>query len=164
MDPKNIDTVNLTVTGAKADEPNVLVKDDVIIIVTQAFGPGGESLVGSSDVTFDGYPAVTLKVRVEGREALVHLSPFHGDRRKVCEMEIADGTKCELLCPVSGTPLDDVDLVGEAGASYHAIYLTPRLSEGEMVVVSDVWGDYHSRIVDNFELISEWSVRDSDDE
>ena len=163
MDPKNIDTENLTVTGAKADDPSVLVKDDVIIIVTQAFGPNGESLVGISDVTFDGYPAVTLKVRVEEREALVHLSPFHGDRRKVCEMEIAEGTKCELLCPASGTPLDTVEHVTKTDADYHAIYLTTRLNKGEMVVVSDIWGDYHSRIVDDYELISEWSVRDSDE-
>ena len=27
-----------------------------------------------------------------------------------------------------------------------------------MVAVSDVWGDYHSRIVDNFELISFWAT------
>jgi len=164
MDPKNIDTVNLTVTGVQADEPNVLFKGDVLIIVTQAFGPNGESLVGVSDVMFDGYPAVTVKVRVEDREALVHLSPFHGDRRKICDMEIPEGTKCELLCPVSNEPLDIVEHVEETGADYYAIYLTPRLSEGEMVVVSDIWGDYHSRIVDDFELISEWAVEEEEEE
>jgi hypothetical protein len=27
------------------------------------------------------------------------------------------------------------------------------------VMVSDVWGHYHSRIIDDFELISAWAAR-----
>jgi hypothetical protein len=29
-----------------------------------------------------------------------------------------------------------------------------------MVMISDVWGHYHSRIIDDFELISAWAARD----
>jgi hypothetical protein len=32
------------------------------------------------------------------------------------------------------------------------------LSQGSMVMISNVWGHYHSRIVDNFELISAWAA------
>jgi hypothetical protein len=28
-----------------------------------------------------------------------------------------------------------------------------------MVMVSDVWGHHHSRIIDDFELISAWAAR-----
>ena len=28
-----------------------------------------------------------------------------------------------------------------------------------MVMVSDLWGHYHSRIIDDFELISAWAAR-----
>jgi hypothetical protein len=28
-----------------------------------------------------------------------------------------------------------------------------------MVMVSDIWGHYHSRIIDDFELISAWASR-----
>jgi hypothetical protein len=28
-----------------------------------------------------------------------------------------------------------------------------------MVMVSDIWGHYHSRIIDDFELISAWAAR-----
>jgi hypothetical protein len=31
-----------------------------------------------------------------------------------------------------------------------------------MVMVSDVWGHYHSRIVDDFELISAWAANHND--
>lgn len=158
MDP--IDRENLRITGRHraVTDPHVAVQDDVTVVVTQAFGPKGDNLVGISGVEFDGYPAITIKIRVGEREGYVHLSPLHGDGRKATMMEVPHGTRCELLCPVSGQQLD---LVGEvedgSGAKYYAIYLTRQLSQGSMVMISDIWGHYHSRIVDEFELISAWA-------
>jgi hypothetical protein len=159
MDP--VDRRNLQITGKhRAVGAHVTVENDVLVIVTQAFGPRGDNLVGISEVAFDGYPAVTVGLRAGDREGLVHLSPIHGDGRKSKPFEIEPGTRCELFCPVSKQPLD---LVGEvedgSGARYYAIYLTPQLSRGSMVMVSDVWGHYHSRIIDDFELISSWAAR-----
>jgi hypothetical protein len=167
-----VDRRNLRITGQhKAiEEPSVAVRDgagedtgDVVIVVTQAYGPRGDNLVGISDVTFDGHPAVTLGVRGAGREGLVHLSPIHGDSRKTGLVDLPVGTVCELYCPVSGQPLDLVgDVDDGTGAQYYAIYLTPQLSRGSMVMVSNIWGHYHSRIVDNFELISAWASSHDD--
>jgi hypothetical protein len=159
-----VDRRNLRITGrhAAVTVPSVDIQDatsDVVIVVTQAYGPRGDNLVGISDVTFDGNPAVTIKVRAGDREGLLHLSPIHGDSRKVGLIDIPLGTRCELFCPVSGQPLDAVgDVEDGSGARYYAIYLTPQLSHGSMVMVSDVWGHYHSRIVDDFEVISEWAA------
>jgi len=159
VDP--VDRRNLTITGRHRviTGSHLAVQNDVVVIVTQAFGPRGDNLVGISGVEFDGHPAVTIKVRAAGCEGLVHLSPIHGDSRKQGLVDIPAGTRCELLCPVSNAPLD---LVGEvedgSGARYFAIYLTPQLSRGSMVMVSDVWGHYHSRIIDDFELISAWAA------
>jgi hypothetical protein len=159
VDP--VDRRNLTITGRHriVTDAHVAVENDVQVVVTQAFGPRGDNLVGISDVTFEGHPAVTVGVRANGKEGLVHLSPIHGDARKQGFSDIAPGTRCELFCPVSKQPLD---LVGEvedgSGARYYAIYLTPQLSRGSMVMVSDVWGHYHSRIIDDFELISAWAA------
>jgi hypothetical protein len=159
VDP--VDRTNLRITGRhKAVTGHVTVENDVLVIVTQAFGPRGDNLVGIAGVEFDGHPAVTLGIRAGDREGLVHLSPIHGDGRKSKPFEIENGTKCELFCPVSKQPLD---LVGEvedgSGARYFAIYLTPQLSRGSMVMISDLWGHYHSRIIDDFELISAWAAR-----
>lgn len=159
MDP--VDRPNLQITGRHKAITGaaVTVENDVLVIVTQAFGPRGDNLVGISDVQFDGHPAVTIGLRANGREGLVHLSPIHGDGRKTKPFEIEAGTRVELFCPVSKQPLD---LVGEvedgSGARYYAIYLTPQLSRGSMVMVSDLWGHYHSRIIDDFELISAWAA------
>ena len=78
MDP--VDRRNLTVTGKHraVTGSHLAVEGDVVVIVTQAFGPRGDNLVGISDVEFDGHPAVTIKIRANGREGLVHLSPIHG--------------------------------------------------------------------------------------
>ncbi|MBR56973.1 MAG: hypothetical protein CMH54_02825 [Myxococcales bacterium] len=164
MPTKHIDSGNLSVTDAnkfKQSDTGVDLLKDVVIVITQAFGPMGDNLVGISDVTFNGFPAVTVRVRADGQEGLVHLSPFHGDRRKKGLTDIPRGTNCEILCPVSGEPLDRVGSVGDgSGADYFAIYLTPKLSEGELVMVSNVWDHYNSRIVDNFDIVSQWAAVD----
>ncbi|HEX3763400.1 MAG TPA: hypothetical protein VHW23_32115 [Kofleriaceae bacterium] len=159
MDP--VDRRNLTITGRhRAVTGHVTVEDDVLVIVTQAFGPRGDNLVGISEVQFDGHPAVTIGIRALGKEGQVHLSPIHGDGRKTKPFDIPAGTQCELFCPVSRQPLDLVgDVDDGSGARYYAIYLTPQLSQGSMVMVSDLWGHYHSRIIDDFELISAWASR-----
>ncbi len=136
---------------------NLQVKDDVTIVVTQAYGPAGDNLVGLSDVEFDGHPAVAVKVDAAGQSGIVYLSPIHGDARKSGLQGIPAGTVCALSCPVSGRPLDRVGSVEGGQGEYFAIYLTEKLSEGEMVAISNVWDDFHSRIVDNFELISAWA-------
>lgn len=131
----------------------------VQIIVNRLFGPAGDDLVGLKDVTFDGHPAITVGVRLpDGREGLVHLSPIHGDARKAGMTDIEPGTKCVLFCPVSGKTLDKIDDIDDPhGASYYALYRTDALSKGAMVLLSDVWGHYHSRVIDEFEVIAHYA-------
>ncbi len=164
MSESVIDHQNLQVTGAHKelpDDANLQVEEEeaVKIVITQAYGPDGAQLVGISDVAFDGYPALTLLVRADGREGLVHLSPIHGDDRKAGFTDIPIGSKCELLCPTSEKPLDVIGEIDDSdvGGEYCAIYLTPALSKGSLVMVSNIWGHYHSRIVHDSELISFWA-------
>ncbi len=135
------------------------LSDGVTLVVTQAFGPGGDNLVGFSDVRFNGYPAITVLVRTpEGREGLVHLSPIHGDTRRQGFTDIAPGTRCTLLCPATRRPLERLGAVDDgSGAVYHALYLTPRLSSGHAIAISDIWGHFNSRLVDDEAVISYWA-------
>ncbi len=158
---EHVDVEHLTVKSAASTEGVTI--DDVIVVVNQAYGPAGEKLIGVSDETFDGFPAITLEVKFGDRQGLVHLSPIHGDARKTGMTDIPRGTKCELRSPVSGQALDRVGSIDGSDAHWYAVYLSPRLSDGPAVYVSDTWGHFHSRIVDNNELISHWAaVADGD--
>jgi hypothetical protein len=162
MSEENIDRKRLRVTGRHRAHRDSHVevsenREGVTIVVSQAFGPGGDNLIGLSDVRFDEWPAITLLVEVGDRQGLLHLSPIHGDSRKAGFTDIEPGTRVRLLCPVSRQPLDRVpDVSGDLETSYFAIYLTPQLSMGSIVATSDIWAHPHSRIIDNFELISLW--------
>jgi hypothetical protein len=154
-------TDGLTITGAhkQIERASIVVEDDVKIVIHQAYGPKGDSLVGLDDIRFDGHPAITIGVRAGDRDERVHLSPIHGDARKVGMNGLANGVKCELYCPVSGEPLTYVGAVEDGSeATYHAIYLSEKLSDGQSVMLSNVWGHYHSRVIDDMELISYWAA------
>lgn len=164
MGRESVDVENLQITGVKpSDGPDapLTVRDEVIIVVNQAYGPRGDPLIGLGEVTFDGFPALTLRVRAGERDEMVHLSPIHGDRRKRGMDGLAAGTKCALLCPVSGEPLPTLGRIGPGDAEYCAIYLTPKLDEGSTIFISDTWGHHHSRVVDNNEMISLWVAAES---
>jgi hypothetical protein len=160
MPKQHVDTKNLQLKDIPEQHDSLQpVADAVTLVVTQAFGPGGDNLAGFSDVKFNGYPAITLLLRTpEGREGLVHLSPIHGDPRKSGFTDIAPGTRCTLLCPVTKRPLDKMGPVDDgSGAEYFALYLTPKLSKGHAVAVTDLWDHFHSRIVDDEAVISYWA-------
>ncbi len=164
MSTEPVDRDHLEVTGRHLaiTDQHVAIEDDdvgVTIVVTKAYGPKGDNLVGLTETTFDGFAAITLEIETaDGQRGQVHLSPIHGDDRKLGFTDIEPGSKVKLYCPVSKLPLDHIGEVEDRdyGAHYYAIYLSDRLSEGAMVAVSDVWGHYHSRIIDDFELISHW--------
>jgi hypothetical protein len=162
MSSNHVDRRRLRITGRHRAHRDSHVevrenRDGVTIVVTQAYGPRGDSLIGLSDVRFDDCPALTLLIDADGREGLLHLSPIHGDSRRAGFTDIEPGTRIQLFCPVSRQPLDRVpDVSGDLETVYYAIYLTQELSMGSIVAMSDTWGHPHSRIVDNFELISLW--------
>lgn len=160
MPKHHVDSQNLQAPNIpEQNEGNQPITEKVTLVVTQAFGPCGHNLAGYSDVKFNGHPAVSLLLRTpDGREGIVHLSPIHGDKRKVGFTDIAPGTRCTLLCPVTKRPLDKMGPVDDgSGAEYYALYLTPKLSKGHAVAITDVWDHFHSRIVDDEAVISYWA-------
>ena len=72
MDP--VDRRNLSITGRHkaVTGRHIAVENDVTVILTQAYGPRGDQLVGISDVTFDGHPVFR-----NGRRR-----DLHGQRRR----------------------------------------------------------------------------------
>lgn len=135
-----------------------------VIVVTQAFGPDGESLM--HDHIFSGERGICLKVRQGDVEADVVLSPFFGDPSKVYSAPFKEGGRCELLVSSTGTPLKEIPaLRTDEGGHYYAIYLSPKLEHGEMVAINDIWGNSHSRLLgegDMLDLLADLELRDQD--
>ena len=77
---------------------------------------------------------------------------FHGDPRKQTDLSVAPGTKCQLIRPVSGDPLPRAHCP-TSSLSGHLRSSHEKKSRG-IRGSHDVWGHYHSRVLDNFELLS----------
>jgi hypothetical protein len=153
---------------APTEESHLVLEDaqaheGVQVVVTQIFCPKGHNLVGLSREAFDGHPGISLRVDAEHasggagpRGGEVILSPIHGDREKR-GVTFPDGTKLAIRCPVCETRLPELT---RCSCSEHGrllkLYLTPTLSEAHLVAVCDIWGCPRSRVIDNFEMFSEF--------
>lgn len=132
--------------------------DDVTIVLTQAFCPQGHNLIQPDNASFDGQPGIRLRIAFADQVGEVTLSPIHGDHRK--EIQIArlpaPGVRLSVRCPVCD---EELPLSGECasgdGGRLRMLFLTPRLDEGHAGLICDVWGCPYSKLVDEWELISE---------
>lgn len=143
-----------------ADRPDTasrlqaITEKGYIVVVTRAYGPNGEDLMAYDGPDFEGEPGVKVHVKQGDKEEDVILSPFFGDPSKVSSVDFEVGKRCELTCPESGVPLDEIPgMAADDGGRFYAIYLTPKLEKGELVAVNDVWGNTNSRILSEGELL-----------
>jgi hypothetical protein len=160
MSKQDVDPKHLKVGRQRPSGESQMVKEEagrkVYVVVTQAFCPNGHNLVGLSPAQFDGFPGITLRVEHEGQVAELAVSPIHGDHSK-SGPSFPDGAQLDLRCPACDVQLPR--LTGcrcSDGGSLRALYLTPGLSEAHVVAICDVWGCHRSRVIDNFEILSEY--------
>lgn len=126
-----------------------------VIVVTRAYGPNGEDLMDHEGPKFSGEAGVKLRVKQGDVEEDVVLSPFYGDHSKVSSAPFKEGVPCELYVAGTTTPLDKIPGMETAdGGEYFAIYLTPKLKEGELVAINNIWGNYTSQMLDEGELLA----------
>jgi hypothetical protein len=130
----------------------------VTIVITQAFCPNGHNLVRENDALFDGYPGIALYVEFPEWSGEVTLSPIHGDHSRFgIPRTVPDGSRCEIRCPECEVALPTLKGCGcDEGGELRGLYLRKDLSEGDVVGICNVLGCYRSRILDKFELLSEF--------
>lgn len=140
------------------DKPSLFSVHGVTIVVTQAFCPNGHNLVRRNDVLFDGYPGISLFVECGDFAGEVILSPIHGDHAKIgIPRSLPDGLRCCLKCPECEVELPKIGDCGcEHGGDLIGIYLREDLAEGDMVAICNILGCYRSRVMDKFEILSEF--------
>lgn len=135
-----------------------LDKKGYVIVVTRAFGPNGEDLIDHEGPRFSGEPGVKLTVKQGDLTEDVILSPYYGDPSKISETEFVEGKPCELFVPGTNTPLDKIPgMATEDGGEYFAIYLSPKLQDGELVAINNIWGNYTSQMLDEGEIMMKYA-------
>lgn len=153
----------VTTTGVKlrkdeqtwSDAATVELVDAAHVVVSQAYDQDGNPLISEGNQSFAGFPGVRLLVIADGVEHEVTLSPIHGHQERVGGDDIPNGTRCQVCSPHTRKELPQHGPETKSG-TFRSIYLTPECSDAHVVVVSDIWGDHNSRIVDEFEVLSEY--------
>ncbi len=145
----------LQVAKKKPTAATRVKKDDVMIVLTQAFCTTGHNLIRPGE-QFHGFDGIHLWVSDGKTEGLVVVSPIHGDSSKRGPT-FRKGAKLEISCPECHTPLPKLCRCScGKGGSLRTIYLTPELSEAHQAAVCDVWGCPRSRVIDAHEILSEF--------
>lgn len=140
------------------EKGGVALADGVMVIITQAFCPNGHNLVRTSDAMFDGYPGISLYLECGEWSGDVMLSPIHGDHSKIgMHRDVPLGAKVSVRCPECEVELPLIANCGcEGDGDLIGLFLSTDLSEGEVVGVCNVLGCYRSRVVDKWEILSEF--------
>ncbi len=143
---------------APSEETQLVVEEhtnDVFVVVTQLFCHNGHNLVTSSE-EFEGFPGIALWLEGAGTAGEVVVSPIHGDSSKR-GMEFPKGTKVAIKCPTCKEELPELT---SCRCTDHArlrkAYLTPMLSDAHIIAVCDIWGCPLSRVIDSYEMFSEF--------
>ncbi len=134
------------------------VDQGVMVVITQAFCPNGHNLVMREDVLFDGYPGIWAHVEHASWSGDVALSPIHGDHSSIgLDSHVPPGTVCRLSCPVCREPFPRLGPCRcSQGGGLVGLYLRENCDEGDMVALCNIAGCYRSRIMDRFEILSEF--------
>jgi hypothetical protein len=129
---------------------------DVFVVVTQLYCPLGHNLVGLSNQEFDGFPGISLWVSHGDQAGEVIISPIHGDGSKR-GASFPKGAKLSLACPTCKTEIPELTTCKcQPDARLRKLFLTPTLSEAHLVAVCDIWGCPLSRVIDSYEMFSEY--------
>ena len=131
--------------------------DGVIIALSQAFCHNGHPLIDETNPRFLGYPGITVEVSANGNSEVLIISPVHGHHDRIGGNGISNGTQCEVACPQCHEALPTYEEACACGTGkLRVMHLTPALDKGDHVLVCDVWGCHRSRVVDRWELLSEF--------
>jgi len=134
-------------------ESGAQLRDGAFIIVTQAFCPAGHDLIAYPGPLFDGFPGISVRVKVNRAEGLVTLSPMHGDARRQGDDVLVEGERCEVLCPVCDVALPELAPCDCGQGMLRSLDLVPR-GGGEIAAICDRVGCHRSRVANGLDVLA----------
>lgn len=160
MNSKRPDTDRVRIHRVEHQVESIQVEEHtnepVTVVITQVFCKNGHNLVGRSPERFDGYPGISLWVEGGGNAGEVVVSPVHGDSRKR-GMTFEPGIKLSIQCPECRAEFEELTRCRcSTLGQLRKLYLTPAPSDAHIIAVCDIWGCPLSRVIDSYEMFSEF--------
>ena len=160
MSPDEKELEQVKVHGAQpSEESHILVEDDepqIVVVLTQVFCHNGHDMVGRSEEKFDGHPGISFWVKQGDQAAEVVISPIHGDHEKRGP-DFPKGAKLSLCCPECKEELPELTKCGcHDEGRLRKLFLTSKLNDAHMMAVCDIMGCPLSRVIDSYEMFSEY--------
>lgn len=155
------------IVGLRIDEDKLAVAsqvevvEDALIVITHAYDHRGNPLIEESGPSFRGFPGVSLRVHWSDCVESVALSPIHGDSSKIGGDRIPSGTKCSVRSSVVDEELLAYAPCPCGRGTLRAIFLNPDPANSAVAAICDVWGCRRSRLVDEWEILSEFVESES---
>ncbi|MFT7622926.1 MAG: hypothetical protein ACI9WU_002101, partial [Myxococcota bacterium] len=118
----------------------------------------GHPLIQEGNHTFQDQPGIKVLVsQGDGEAHELTLSPIHGNHDRHGHSDFAYGQRCSVTCPECKDELKSHEQDCSCGRGrMRLFYLTKGLETGDVAMVCDAWGCQRSRVLDKFELLSEW--------
>ena len=155
---KNLEQVRVR-EAQPSEESHILVEEEepqIVVVLTQVFCHNGHNMVGLSEESFDGHPGISFWVKGSGQEGEVVVSPVHGDHAKRGP-DFPKGSKLSLCCPVCKEELPELTKCKcHEDGRLRKLFLTPRMDEAHLMAVCDIMGCPLSRVIDSYEMFSEF--------
>jgi hypothetical protein len=124
-----------------------------LIVVQSCYCPNGHNLI-SPQAVFNGFEGIILKIRREGQEGLVALSPVYGYKSRVAlRVEMEEGQIWKVSCPHCDEPLPLYDKC-ECGADMICLFLDKSANFGSSICICNRIGCHHAGIHYSDEIIS----------
>ena len=156
--PSDIDTGRLRIPDFDRIERSDTVDfvGDAVIVLTQAFCQKHHALITPDNETFAGHPGVKVLVTHGDEEFELTISPIHGHHRRKGGLHVEDGTRVGVACPECREELEAYAPCPCGEGTLRSIFLTAEAESSHVAAVCDVWGCQRSRVVDEWELLSEF--------
>ena len=128
-----------------------------VLVVKHAYCPNGHDLVWEF-VDFNGFPGIHMRVKnASGAEGDIVLSPIFGDHTRVAiAIQLVDGEKLEIMCPVCGIGIPVLSRCPNCEAGeLRVVSLNKEFDIANGVAFCDVVNCPSSHILDSGEFIAQ---------
>lgn len=139
--------------GDQQQKRRVIQEEDQhkLEVIEECYCPNGHSILTDAAI-FQGYKALTLRLRTRDQEGILAISPVIGDRdRTFIDFEQMPGQVVEICCPECAEPFPIYNEC-PCGAHLVALFTSPKAHFAQCVGICQRLGCLHSELITERDL------------